>query len=479
MAGVFISYRRDDTAGHAGRLFDHLCRTFGKDGVFMDVDDIQRGDTFSETLTERVRQSDVLLAVIGRRWLTLTDAAGRRRLDNTDDWVRSEIRGALTAGHLVIPILVDGAALPGVADLPEDIRPLAERQLAEVRDGSWNDDVASLCKDIKRRRARGSWSERIRAHWVSTSITVALALVAGGYSACSYARNSRTAVPLVSGLTLERASKAITDAGLQVGSVAKRATNEYPPDSVLEQKPGDRTSVRKGTAISLTVAAPKAVDLTRYVTVRDVGDEGTVAAAACATAMDASLAAQGRPAQLSMRYIYEKSKRHDEVAGEGTYLGTTIYVATQFGAPEETRWPYRPLNHKLPPGATWSDLDYEAAKYKATVTEIAEIGGVLGALEKGMPVIVAAQATNSWGSEQANRTGVITPLGAGDSVLGGTVITIVGYDPDTRRFKFANNWGTAWGDRGFGYFDSADAKAILLLDNGLWSVMVRPPERKP
>lgn len=473
MAGVFISYRRDDTAGHAGRLFDHLCRTFGQDGVFMDVDDIQRGDTFSETLTERVRQSDVLLAVIGRRWLTLTDAAGRRRLDNTDDWVRSEIRGALTAGHLVIPVLVDGAVLPGVADLPEDIRPLAERQLAEVRDGSWNDDVARLCKDIKRRRARGSWSERVRAHWVSTSITLTLALVAGGYSACAYARNSRTAVPLVSGLTLDRASKAITDAGLQVGAVAKRATNEYPPDSVVEQKPGDRTSVRKGTAISLTVAAPKAVDLTRYVTVRDVGAEGTVAAAACATAMDASLAAQGRPAQLSMRYLYEKSKRHDEAVGEGTYLETTIYVARQFGAPREADWPYRSLKRKLPPGVTWAELDGAAAQYKASLTKLADLGGILGALERGMPVIVAANATESWGSDPSNHTGLIKPVGA---TIGGTVITIVGYDPDTRRIKFANNWGTTWGDKGFGYFDIADASSILILNTGLWAVAVPPAE---
>ena len=474
MAGVFISYRRDDTAGHAGRLFDHLCRTFGEDGVFMDVDDIQRGDTFSETLTERVRQSDVLLAVIGRRWLTLTDAAGRRRLDNTDDWVRSEIHGALTAGQLVIPVLVDGAVLPGVADLPEDIRPLAERQLAEVRDGSWNDDVAGLCKDIKRRRARGSWSERVRAHWVSTSITLTLVLVAGGYSAYSYARNSRTAVPLVSGLTLDRASKAITDAGLQIGDVAKRATNDYPPDVVLEQKPADRTSVRKGAAISMTVAAPKAVDLTRYVTVRDVGTEGTVAAAAFAMAMDASLAIQGRPMQLSMRYIYEKSKRHDEVSGEGTFLETTIYVARQFGAPPEALWPYEALNRKLPSGVSWAKLDGDAAHYKAEVTPIADIGGILGALEKGMPVIVAANAAKSWGSDLSNRTGLVKP---GGPMLGTTAITILGYDPDTRRFKFANNWGKTWGDKGFGYFDSADANAILLLDTGLWAVMVRPAER--
>jgi len=111
MSGVFISYRRDDTAGHAGRLFDHLQRAFGADGVFMDLDDIGRGDTFAEILTTKLRESDVLIAVVGRRWLTLTDAAGRRRLDADDDWVREEIR---TAGGQVS--VLEASAVDGYTD---------------------------------------------------------------------------------------------------------------------------------------------------------------------------------------------------------------------------------------------------------------------------------------------------------------------------------------------------------------------------
>jgi hypothetical protein len=477
MSGIFISYRRDDTAGHAGRLFDHLSSTFGADGVFMDVDDIRRGEAFADTLTERLKQSDVLLAVIGRQWLTLTDSGGIRRLDKADDWVRSEVSAALGGGLLVIPVLVGGAALPKAADLPTDIRALAERQMADVRDGSWNDDIARLCKDIKRRRARGSWSEKLREHRTSAAITLSLALVAGGYSAYTWARNSRAAVPLVSGLTLDRATQAITAVGLNVGEVSKRATNDYPPESVLAQNPATATSVRKGTAIALTVAAPKAVDLTRYVMVKDVGREGTVAAAACAMAMEASLAAQGRPMRISMRYIYEKAKRHDEVAGEGTFLETTIYVARQFGAPPETRWPYTSLNRKMPAGVTWADLDSAASEYRANVTQVLTLDGVLGALDKGMAVIVSASATESWASELSTKTGFVKPAGAGEPLLGATVITIVGYDPATRRYKFANNWGPGWGDNGFGCFDSTDANAILLLQAGLWSVAVPPAER--
>lgn len=476
MSGIFISYRRDDTAGHSGRLLDHLSRVFGADGVFMDVDDIRRGDTFADTLTERLRQADVLLAVIGRRWLTLTDAAGVRRLDKPDDWVRNEVSAALASGCLVIPVLVGGATLPGTAELPEDIRALSARQMAEVRDGSWNDDVARLCRDIKRRRARGSWSEKLRDHWTSAAITLLLTLAAGGYSATTWVRSRRAVVPLVNGLTLDRATRALTDAGLQVGAVSKRATNDHPPDWVLEQDPASQTSVRKGAAVSLTVATAQAVDLTPYVTVRDVGGEGTSAAAACVTAMDASLAAQGRPTPLSMRYVYEKAKRHDEIAGEGTFLETMIYVARQFGAPPEALWPYREFDRRLPRGATWSALDRAAASYKAEVTQVADLDGVLGALDRKTPVLVAALVTSEWGSDLATRTGQVRPAGPDEKTRGAGVITIVGYDPATRRFKFANNWGAGWGDEGFGYLDASDARAVLQLDTGLWSVAVPPAE---
>ena len=475
MSGVFISYRRDDSGGHAGRLFDHLSSVFGADDVFMDVDDIRRGDSFADSLTERLEQSDVLLAVIGKRWLTLTDAGGVRRLDKPDDWVRAEIRAALASKTLVIPVLVGGATLPGPADLPEDLRALPERQLAEVRDGAWSDDIARLCTDIKRRRSRDTWSETLRQHWVSAAVTLLLALAAGGYAAYTYAQNSRAVVPLVSGLTLDRATQTLADAGLKVGTVSRRATNEHPPDWVLEQDPPTQTSIRKGAAVGVTVAAAKAVDLTPYVTVRDVGGEGTVAAAALATALGASLAAQGRPMFPSMRYIYEKAKRLDEIKGDGVWLESLIYVAQKFGAPPETYWPYRALNRKLPPGVTWQDLDEAALPYRARVTQLADLDGVLGALDKGMPVLAVADAAKSWwGSKVSYDTGVIKPPAANETMLGATLITIVGYDPATRRFKFANNWGSEWGDKGFGYVDATDATAIFQLHQGLWSVTVPP-----
>jgi len=472
MSGVFISYRRDDAAGHAGRLFDHLSRVFGSDEIFMDVDGIQRGDTFSQTLTEHIQQCDVLLAVIGRRWTAAADSDGHRRLDSADDWVRGEIRGALTAGHLVIPVLVGGAGLPAGADLPEDLRGLVERQVAEVRDGSWNDDVARLCDDIKQRRRRGTWVERLREHRVSASIVLALALLAGAYSTFTYLRSSQTTVPLVSGLTLDRAARALTDAGLQAGAISRRATNEYPRDWVIEQQPTAHAGIRKGASVSLIVATPRAVDLSSYITVRDVGTEGTVAAAALAAAMDGALAAQGQRMPFSMRYIYEKAKRHDEVTGEGTFLETTIYVARQFGAPPEALWPYVPFDRRLPAGVTWSRLDDAAKDYKAQIAQVATVDGVLGALDRKLPVIAAATATESWSSEATTRTGVIEPKASGERELGGTVITIVAFDPATRRFKFANNWGVGWGDQGFGYFNAANAAAILRVDTGLWSVSV-------
>ena len=465
MSGVFISYRRDDTAGHSGRLYDHLSRAFGADEVFMDLDDIGRGETFADVLTEKLRDSDVLIAVIGRRWLTLTDAAGRRRLDNPDDWVREEIHTALTAGHLVIPVRVDGAAMPAASDLPENIRGLMERQWAEVRDGSFDHDVEALRQDIRRRRAKGTWVGWLRTHRVAVAAMMAMAVAAGGYSTYSSARANRVPVPLLKGQSLERATAALEAVGLRAGEVTRQQTNDYTAGWVIDQATPAQTAIAKGTAVALTVATPAAVDLTRYVIVRDVGQSGTVAAAACATAMSTALAMQGRPMELSMRYIHYRSQRAERIR-EGAYLETTFYIAQQYGAPPEADWPYDWRNERLPPGKTMADLDEAAGSYKARISRLANIDAVLGALAKGLPVVAGALYTPAWDAPKDN---VIVPDASGGRVER-TAVTIVAYDPQTRRFKFANSWGTSWGDKGFAYFTRENADKILDDELGLWSV---------
>ena len=92
---IFLSYRRDDSSGHAGRLYDRLSEHFGPDKVFMDMDTIHPGLDFDEVIKDALASCDVLLPVISRQWLTSTDPLGQRRLDNLDDFVRLEIETAL------------------------------------------------------------------------------------------------------------------------------------------------------------------------------------------------------------------------------------------------------------------------------------------------------------------------------------------------------------------------------------------------
>ena len=109
VAKIFISYRRDDSAGHAGRVHDRLALEFGSDLLFMDVDAIPLGVNFIKVLREEVAKCNVLLAVIGPHWLDISDEDGNRRLDNPNDFVRVEIAAALQRDIPVIPILLDGA----------------------------------------------------------------------------------------------------------------------------------------------------------------------------------------------------------------------------------------------------------------------------------------------------------------------------------------------------------------------------------
>src|SRR5687767_11777987 len=132
MANIFMSYRREDTAPYAGRLYDRLAAQFGKDQIFIDVDRIQPGDDFVEIITRTIAAARVLLVVIGRQWASVSDHTGARRLDDPDDFVRLEILAALARDLRVIPVLVGGATMPRPEDLPEPLQPVARRLAFEL-----------------------------------------------------------------------------------------------------------------------------------------------------------------------------------------------------------------------------------------------------------------------------------------------------------------------------------------------------------
>ncbi len=149
MAGIFISYRRSDTMGWAGHLFADLCNHFGSDRVFMDIrGGIPRGADFEKTLDNALSRCEALLVLMGPEWLTCTRSDGSRRLDEAGDWVRNEAAAALQRDVLVVPVLFGGAPIPTEADLPDDLRPLCKRQVAEISDSRWNYDVGELIAEL-------------------------------------------------------------------------------------------------------------------------------------------------------------------------------------------------------------------------------------------------------------------------------------------------------------------------------------------
>ena len=145
---VFISYRREDSAFPAGWLYDRLCAHLGSDNVFKDVDSIDPGDDFDRVIGDAVGSCQVLLALIGDRWLDITDGTGHRRLDDPEDFVRLEIEAAMRRDVRVIPILVGRAPLPSSEQLPDSLRGLIRRQAIELSPNRFEPDVARLVRTI-------------------------------------------------------------------------------------------------------------------------------------------------------------------------------------------------------------------------------------------------------------------------------------------------------------------------------------------
>jgi hypothetical protein len=168
MPTVFLSYRRSDTGGQAGRLADSFEHRLGTDITFRDATDIPAGASFEAILQREVAACDTVLVLIGPSWL---EDLNRRLQQPEKDYVRVEIANALVAGKRIIPLLINGAALPSRDSLPDDIRGLVDRQAITLRDESWAQDVERLLDSIGRPYA---WK------WLVLRCAIASALILAG-----------------------------------------------------------------------------------------------------------------------------------------------------------------------------------------------------------------------------------------------------------------------------------------------------------
>ena len=143
MPGIFISYRRNEASGHAGRLFDRLGARFGDDRVFMDVDTLVPSEHFATRIERAIATADVMLVLIGPRWI-----AEIARLADPADFVRREIATALRVECRVVPVCLDGASIPDASTLPEDLRKFVACEGAVLRHGEFGRDADHLADSL-------------------------------------------------------------------------------------------------------------------------------------------------------------------------------------------------------------------------------------------------------------------------------------------------------------------------------------------
>ncbi|MEQ9504525.1 MAG: toll/interleukin-1 receptor domain-containing protein [Deltaproteobacteria bacterium] len=149
MGSIFVSYRRTDSAaGYSRSLANELALVFGDRKVFRDVKNIPPGVDFGRHIRAVLARSAVLLVVLGDRWASEKDDVGAQRLMDPNDWVRQELREALSRGIPVVPVLVAGASMPKREELPEDIQGLVDRNAAHLSDKHWERDVEALISEI-------------------------------------------------------------------------------------------------------------------------------------------------------------------------------------------------------------------------------------------------------------------------------------------------------------------------------------------
>ena len=264
MHTVFINYRRGDTAGEARALFTELAAILGKNSVFMDVDAIALGRDFREVVRERLESCDLMLALVGRNWVHAKNPAGQRRLEDPDDLVRLEIDAALKRNIPVTPILVQGAQMPTVAELPKEIESFAYRNGFELSHNRWESDVQEMIKrlglskqrdpreirDIETERKTPREQKPTRKPWptiVAVSV-VAIALLGGGvfYYRTVVEEKAKEAAAQLERERVERERAAAAQAERERAAAAQRTTARALP-----------APVPRGPACGSTIPRPR------------------------------------------------------------------------------------------------------------------------------------------------------------------------------------------------------------------------------
>jgi hypothetical protein len=157
-SGIFISYRRSDSKSDARSICQRLEKAFGKRKVFIDVDSIRPGDDFKSALKNSLEKCNMMVVVIGPRWLDLLRSSEHIDNQTTNDYVHLEIASALERKLPIFPVVVDGATMPEAKELPDDLKPLAFRQAFAVRHDSFPRDMRELEQELRRCvSTRGIW----------------------------------------------------------------------------------------------------------------------------------------------------------------------------------------------------------------------------------------------------------------------------------------------------------------------------------
>jgi TIR domain-containing protein len=177
--GIFVSYRRADTAGHAGRLVDQLKSVFGEQ-VFFDVDSIKPGANFHQVIEDTFKRCGAVIVLIGKRWLERDP--GMPRFGEEQDVITQEIRLATASSLPIVPVLVDGASMPGESQLPASFASLSSLNAIDLRHTSFERDLQAVNDHLVEilGGAKQTWIEKFALKLYGPFLGHSIAKIQGG-----------------------------------------------------------------------------------------------------------------------------------------------------------------------------------------------------------------------------------------------------------------------------------------------------------